>query len=212
MNFVLGAERTRLLRRGVQLEYLTMGWNSLEAVIAIGAGVLAGSIALVGFGLDSIIEVISGAILFWRLRAELKVPDGDKSELWERRALLFVGVSFFLLAAYVVYESSKKLWLREVPAESVPGLILAALSLIVMPLLALSKHRTARLLGSRALAADAMETAICSYLSLALLLGLAVNAWLGWWWADPVAALAMVPLIVHEGREAIEESREAPSS
>lgn len=198
--------RARLLRRGLQLEYLTIGWNSLEAIVAIGAGILAGSIALVGFGLDSIIEVVSGAILFWRLRTELGGADSDASERAERRALLFVGLSFFALGAYILYESGKKLWLREQPEESVVGLGLAVLSLVVMPALAFGKHRTAKRLGSRALAADAKETAICSYLSLTLLLGLGLNAWLGWWWADPVAALAMLPLLIHEGKEAVEEA------
>jgi len=200
-------ERTRYLRWGLRLEYFTVGWNSLEAIVAIGAGVIAGSIALVGFGLDSVIEVLSGAILFWRLRAELGGADQEASERAERRALLAVGLSFFILGTYVLYESGKKLWLQEHPEESVVGLGLAILSLVVMPALALGKHRTAKRLGSRALAADAPETLICSYLSLTLLLGLGLNAWLGWWWADPVAALAMLPLLVHEGKEAVEEAR-----
>ncbi len=200
------------LRRGVWLEYFTVGWNSLEAVVAIGAGLLAGSIALVGFGLDSIIEVVSGAILLWRLRAELTGADSEVSERAERRALFAVGVSFFVLCAYVLYESGKKLWLREHPQESPVGFVLACLSLVVMPALALAKHRTAKKLGSRALAADAKETAVCSYLSLTLVLGLGLNAWIGWWWADPLAALAMLPLIVNEGREAIQKAREDPDS
>ncbi|MBI1893618.1 MAG: cation transporter [Candidatus Rokubacteria bacterium] len=203
-------ERTRYLRWGLRLEYFTVGWNSLEAIVAIGAGVIAGSIALVGFGLDSVVEVLSGAILFWRLRVELCGAAPEASERAERRALLFVGLSFFVLGAYILYESGKKLWLQEHPKESVVGLGLAIVSLVVMPALALGKQRTAARLGSRALAADAKETAICSYLSFALLLGLGLNAWLGWWWADPVAALAMVPLILREGREAVEEARGAP--
>lgn len=200
--------RTLDLRRGVWLEYFTVGWNSLEAVIAIGAGLLAGSIALVGFGLDSIIEVVSGAVLLSRLRAELTGADSEASERAERRALFVVGISFFVLGAYILYESGKKLWLRERPDESLVGLALAVLSLVVMPALAFAKHRTAKRLGSRALAADATETAICSYFSLTLVVGLGLNAWLGWWWADPLAALAMLPLIVREGREAVEEARE----
>lgn len=204
--------RSQYLRRGVWLEYFTIGWNSLEAVVAIGAGLLAGSIALVGFGLDSIIEVVSGAILLWRLRAELTGADSETSEHAEGRALFAVGVSFFVLGAYILYESGKKLWLQERSEESPVGLVLACLSLVVMPALAFAKHRTAKTLGSRALAADATETAICSYLSLTLVLGLGLNAWLGWWWADPVAALAMLPLIVNEGQEAIQEARESPHS
>ncbi len=200
-------ERTRYLRWGLRLEYFTVGWNSLEAIVAIGAGVIAGSIALVGFGLDSVVEVLSGAILFWRLRVELGGAAPEASERAERRALFAVGLSFFALGAYVLYESGKKLWLRERPEESLVGLGLGIVSLVVMPVLALGKHRIARRLGSRALAADAKETAICSYLSLTLLLGLGLNAWRGWWWADPVAALAMLPLLVHEGKEAVEEAR-----
>ena len=200
------------LRRGVWLEYFTVGWNSLEAVVAIGAGLLAGSIALVGFGFDSIIEVVSGVILLWRLRAELTGAGSEESERAERRALFAVGVSFFVLCAYILYESGKKLWLREHPQESPVGLVLACLSLVVMPALAFAKHRTAKKLGSRALAADAKETAVCSYLSLTLVLGLGLNAWIGWWWADPLAALAMLPLIVNEGREAIQKAREDPDS
>ncbi len=203
---MLNTERTHYLRRGLRLEYFTIAWNSLEAIVAIGAGILAGSIALVGFGLDSVIEVVSGAILFWRLRAELGGADSEASERAEQRALFAVGLSFFALGAYILYESGKKLWLRERPEESLVGLGLAVVSLVVMPALAVGKHRIAMRLRSRALAADAKETAICSYLSLTLLLGLGLNAWLGWWWADPVAALAMLPLVLHEGREAVEEA------
>lgn len=204
---MLESQRTRDLRRGLKLEYLTIGWNSLEAIVAIAAGILAGSIALVGFGLDSIIEIVSGAILFLRLRAELTGATPEASKQSERRALLVVGLSFFALGAYILYESGKKLWLQEQPEESLVGLWLAILSLMVMPVLAIGKYRTATRLESRALAADAKETAICSYLSFTLVLGLGLNAWLGWWWADPIAALAMVPFIVHEGREAVEGAK-----
>lgn len=202
-----GEERPRLLKRGIHLEYLTIGWNSLEAVIAIGAGLVAGSIALVGFGLDSIIEVVAGSMLLWRLRIELAHDHEDEecqtAERAERRALRFVGVTFFMLAGYIIYESGRKLWYGEHPAESPVGLALALMSLILMPLLAYFKHKVARALRSRALEADAMETWICSYLSLTLVAGLGLNALFGWWWADPAAALAMVPLIVKEGHEAL---------
>lgn len=201
--------RYSLLKRGLRLEYFTIGWNLLEAVVAIGAGVIAASIALVGFGLDSIIETISGVILFWRLRKEMKGSDPEESEAAERKALLVVGITFFLLAGYVAYESGKKLIFREIPEESLIGIILAVLSLIVMPVLAYLKVKTARTLGSKALEADAKETAICAYLSFTLLLGLTLNATMGWWWADPVAAIAMLPVIMREGWEAFEEAREA---
>ena len=195
------------LRTGLRLEVFTVGWNVIEAVVAIGAGAIAGSVALVGFGLDSVIESISGIALYHRLRGELK-GDESRNDEREKRALLFVGVSFFLIAAYVTYESLHTLLSREAPEHSVPGIVLAALSLIVMPVLGWRKLVTARALESRALEADAMETFVCAYLSFALLIGLLLNSMFDWWWADPVAALAMLPLIIHEGREAIEESRE----
>jgi len=184
-------------QQAIRLEYFTIGWNSLEAVVAITAGWLAGSIALVGFGLDSIIETASGAALLWRLRQR-----GDFEAAAESRALRFVGLTFFLLAAYVTFESVRDLRGARQPAESLLGIALAAVSLVVMPLLGRAKRRLARRLGSRALAADGMETYLCSYLSFALLFGLGANAWLGWWWADPVAALLMVAFMLREGIEA----------
>jgi len=188
-------------------EYFTVGWNVIEGIVAIAAGVAAGSIALVGFGLDSYIEVASGAVLIWRLRKH-GFSDDEEEEAAEKKAILFVGVTFFLLAAYVLYESGKKLYFHEHPEESLVGIILAIVSLIVMPFLAFYKKKIAVEINSRALRADALETLACSYLSLTLLLGLAANALFGWWWADPVAALAMIYFLIKEGREAIEEGRE----
>lgn len=198
-----GAPRAELLRTGVSLEWFTVGWNSVEALVAIGAGLLAGSIALVGFGLDSVIETSSGLMVLWRVLREVRGAEEGKVIRAERRALSFVGVTFLALATYICYESGGKLWRQEAPAESWIGIGLAICSLIVMPLLAVRKRVVARALGSRALEADAVETAVCAYLSLTLLLGLAANALFGWWWADPVAALAMVPLILREGLEAL---------
>jgi divalent metal cation (Fe/Co/Zn/Cd) transporter len=195
------------LRTGLRLEVFTVGWNVIEAVVAIGAGAIAGSVALVGFGLDSVIESTSGIALYHRLRGELR-GDEAQNDRREKRALLFVGVSFFLIATYVTYESLATLVSREAPDHSLPGIVLAALSLIVMPLLGWRKLVTARALESRALRADAMETFVCAYLSFALLVGLLLNRMFDWWWADPLAALAMLPLIIHEGKEALEESRE----
>lgn len=189
-------------RKALFLEYFGVGWNVLEGVIAITAGVLAGSIALVGFGLDSYIEVASGAVLIWRLRTQ---GNEDEEEMAEKRAILVVGVTFLALALYVIYESTKKLILREPPAESLIGILLAIVSLIVMPVLAWQKRKVAAQIHSRALAADALETLACSYLSFTLLVGLGLNAWLSWWWADPLAALAMVVFLLREGWEAIEE-------
>ncbi len=194
-------------QKALSLEYFTVGWNVLEGVIAITAGILAGSIALVGFGLDSYIEVASGAVLIWRLR---KHEDKEEEEKAEKRAILLVGITFLALALYVSYESIKKLIVQEPPAESLIGILLAIVSLMVMPVLAWQKKKVAAQIHSRALAADALETLACSYLSFALLLGLGLNAWLGWWWADPLAALVMVFFLVREGWEAIEEGRQAP--
>ena len=185
---------------------LHRGLDAIEALVAIGAGYLAGSVALIGFGLDSVIESISGAALYHRLRSELH-GGADANDSRERRALYFVGTSLFLIAAYVSYEAVTALWRREAPEHTTVGIVLALVSLIVMPVLGWTKARTATALQSHALAADAKETFVCSYLSLALLFGLGLNAWLGWWWADPVAGLAMLPLIAYEGWEALEHAR-----
>ena len=192
------------MERALRLEYFTVGWNVVEGIVAIAAGALAGSIALLGFGIDSYIEVASAVVLIWRLR---KHGDESGEEVAEKRAVLFVGVTFFALALYVTYESARTLIFFEPPSESLVGIALAALSLAVMPALAWRKKEVAREIGSRALEADATETLVCSYLSFTLLLGLGLNAWFGWWWADPVAGLAMVVFIVREGWEAIEEGR-----
>ena len=193
-------------QKALVAEYFTVGWNVFEGIIAIAAGIAAGSIALVGFGLDSYVEVASGLVLIWRLR---KHGFGDEEEeAAEKRAILFVGVTFLLLALYVTYESGKKLLFHEHPDESIVGIILAIFSLIVMPILAFYKKRIASEINSRALRADALETLACSYLSLTLIVGLGANALFGWWWADPLAALAMVYFLVREGWEAIEEGRE----
>jgi cation diffusion facilitator family transporter len=194
-------------KKALLSEYFTVVWNVIEGIVAIAAGVVAGSIALVGFGLDSYIEVASGLVLIWRLRKH-GFRDEDEEEAAERKAILFVGATFFLLAVYVIYESGKKLYFQEQPEESLVGIILAIVSLIVMPFLALYKKKIATEIQSRALRADALETLACSYLSLTLLLGLGANALFGWWWADPVAALAMVYFLVKEGTEAIREGRE----
>ena len=193
-------------KKALLSEYFTVGWNVIEGIVAIAAGVIAGSIALVGFGLDSYIEVASGLVLIWRLRKH-GFSDEEEEEAAEKKAILFVGVTFFLLALYVTYESGKKLLFQEHPEESLVGIILAIVSLIVMPFLAMYKKKLATEINSRALRADALETLACSYLSLTLLLGLGANALFGWWWADPVAALMMVYFLIREGWEAIEEGR-----
>ena len=193
-------DRRAQVRRGKLLEYFTGGYNSLEGVVAIASGLVAGSIALVGFGFDSAIEVISGCVLLWRLYGD---ADESRRERIEQRALRIVGISFFLLAAYVTFDAVKSLVRREAPEESVVGIALAAVSVVVMPLLVRAKRRIARSIGSAALHADATQTQICTYLSAILLGGLVLNAAVGWWWADPLAALVMVPIIAKEGWEGV---------
>ena len=192
-----GTARTEQLRLGRRLEYFTLSWNLAEATVAVGAGLFAGSIALIGFGFDSLIESLSGSILLWRLHG---IEEGEKRE---RLAQRMVGGSFFLLALYVAFEAGKSLLHREEPEASVVGIVLSVVSLIVMPLLARAKRRVAANLNSRALVADSRQTDICAYLSAILLGGLLLNALFGWWWADPFAALCMVPMILREGIEAV---------
>lgn len=182
------------IRRGKLLEYATVAYNSLEGVIAVGAGLLAGSIALVGFGVDSGIEVIASLLLIARLHV---------GERFEKRALQLVGISFLVLAAYVAFDAGRSLIEREAPRESLVGIVLAAASVVVMPLLVRAKRRVADAINSKAMHAEATQTQLCMYLSAILLAGLGLNAWLGWWWADPAAALVMVPIIANEGREAL---------
>jgi len=192
-------DRSAIVRRGLRLEYLTLGWNSLEALVAMIAGVLAGSIALVGFGVDSVIECVSGAVMVWRLRSDAAA---HRRERVEQRARRLVGVGFLLLAVYVAGEAVSTLLKRDAPEHSIPGIVLAVASLIVMPVLARAKRRVARGLGSGAMHADSKQTDLCAYLSAILLGGLLLNAVLGWWWADPVAGVIMVPIIAKEGIEA----------
>jgi divalent metal cation (Fe/Co/Zn/Cd) transporter len=209
MTETLSLERRRVLhRRAVWLEYFTVAWNVIEGVVAIGAGLLAGSVALVGFGVDSSVEVISAVGLLWRLRKA--GPDASVAEesAAERRALSVVAATFFLLAAYITVEASTALLGREAPDRSAVGLVLSVLSLVIMPALAWWKQRTGHQMGSRALVADSVETWVCSYLSLALLAGVGLYALFGWWWADPVGALAMLPVILWQGWETLGEARE----
>jgi len=193
-------DRARLVRRGLALSYATALYNSLEGLIAIGAGLVAGSVALVGFGVDSAIELSASGAAIWRLRTD---HDAESREMGERRTLRVVGVLFLALALYVAVNAVVTLVTRAAPRESLVGIVLAVLSLVVMPLLARAKRRVAVALGSVALVAESRQTLICTYLSGILLGGLLLNAVAGWWWADPVAALVMVPLIAHEGREAL---------
>jgi cation diffusion facilitator family transporter len=197
-----------LHRRALRLEYVTVGWNVIEAFVAIGAGLIAGSVALIGFGVDSGIEVISAVGLLWRLRAAGPHAEVAEESAAEKRALYIVAATFFLLAAYITYEAIGSLLAREEPLTSPVGIGLSIVSLTVMPALAFAKQRTGRQMGSRALVADSKETWVCSYLSLVLLIGVGLYAAAGWWWADPIAALAMLPIIVWQGWETLTEARE----
>jgi len=181
----------------------TLAYNIVEAVVALWSGTAAESIALIGFGLDSIIETCAAALLLWRLLVEARGADHETVERTEHRVHQFVGVTFLVLATFVTVQACWTLWTRAAPAESLVGIILAVASLIVMPLIAWWKFRAARAIGSGALRAEAKETLACSYLSFTLFLGLAANAAVGWWWADPVAALVMVPWLVKEGGEGL---------
>jgi divalent metal cation (Fe/Co/Zn/Cd) transporter len=177
-------------------------------VVAIGAGLLAGSVALVGFGVDSSIEVINARGLLWRLRKAGPDATVQEESGAERRALYVVAATFFLLAAYIAFEALTSLIGQEEPDRSAVGLVLSVLSLVIMPALAYMKQRTGREMGSRALVADSVETWVCSYLSLALLAGVGLYALFGWWWADSVGALAMLPVILWQGWETLGEARE----
>lgn len=195
-----GAEREALRRRGLRLNYVSIAYHVVEATLSLAAGILAGSVALVGFGIDSVIELVASGAAHWRLLAD---ADHERRERVERLALRIVGWSFLALAAYVAIDAAKSLWLRERPERSVLGIAVLALAVIVMPILARAKRRIARGMRSGALRAEAGQTSVCAYLSAIALAGVTLNALAGWWWADPAAALAMVPLIVREGIEGV---------
>ena len=193
-------DRALLARTGRRLEYFTIGWNALEGIVAVVAGALAGSISLIGFGIDSFIEVTSGAALLWRLSVD---ADEQQRERHERTALRIVGACFVALSIYIGYEAIADLVAHRAPEHSVPGIILAVVSLIVMPLLSRAKRRVGSSLNSAAMHADARQTEFCTYLSAILLGGLLLNAAFGLWWSDPVAALLMTPIILREGVEGL---------
>jgi divalent metal cation (Fe/Co/Zn/Cd) transporter len=196
MNQSAVSERRLTVLRGRRLEFFTIGWNALEGLVAVLAGVFAGSISLVGFGIDSFVEVTSGSVLLWRMSVDADVQRRERNE---RRALKIVGACFLALAAYITYESATDLWAKKTPEHSIPGIVLACVSLVVMPLLSRAKRKVGNALGSAAMRADAKQTEFCTYLSGILLAGLLLNALFGLWWADPVAGLVMVPIITKEG-------------
>ncbi len=194
------ADRANLVKRGLLLNYVTIGYNSIEAVTAIAAGVLSGSVALIGFGLDSVIEVSASGAAQWRLRSDV---DATRRERAERISLRIIGATFLALAAYVAYDSIDALIHQEEPGRTVFGVVILVLSVLIMPVLARQKRSVANQLNSGTLRAEATQTSLCAYLSAIALAGVGLNALFGFWWADPVAALLMVPIIAREGFEGV---------
>jgi divalent metal cation (Fe/Co/Zn/Cd) transporter len=200
-------QRTKQLRLGVQIEVITLIWMTIEAGIAITTGYVTHSISLQGFGIDSIIELITGGVLLWRLLVEQRGGTIELVELAEGRAAWITAISLFGLAAYIVADSAFAFLTHSRPEASWWGIGLALVAAIAMPLLWQGKLRIAGRIGSAALKADAMCSVTCAYMSLTLLVGLLLNKFFGWWWADPLAALALIYFIVREGREALHEAR-----
>jgi divalent metal cation (Fe/Co/Zn/Cd) transporter len=196
------SDRARLLRRALHLEVLTVGWNVVEGLVAVSAAAFAGSVALLGFGIDSFVECASGLVLLWRLAAERRGMDAGAVERLDRCAHRLVGATLLALAAYVTVDAALTLWRRERPSPSALGIAITALSIAAMLWLARAKRRAAAALESRALGADAFQTTACFWLSIVTLAGIGLNAAFGWWWADPIAALAMTAFIGEEGLEA----------
>lgn len=192
--------RQEIARRGRRLEYFTVAWNTVEGLIGVGAGLLAGSISLVGFGIDSFIEVTSGATLLWRMSVD---EDVEKRERNDKLSLRVVGACFIALAAYIAYVAISDLAKKTAAEHSILGIVLACVSLVVMPTVSRAKKSVGNALSSAAMNADARQTNFCVYLSAILLIGLLLNAALGWWWADPVAALVMIPIIAKEGLDGV---------
>jgi divalent metal cation (Fe/Co/Zn/Cd) transporter len=207
MSSIQKADIDRLYKKGLFLEYLTVGYNVGEAIVSILFGSLANSIALIGFGLDSIIESTSGLVLVWRLKQRGKVTEAEEERI-EKRAVRLVAISFFMLGVYVLEESVRKLVIADVPGTSLPGIIIAGTSLVVMPVLAWQKIKTGRAIGSRAMVADSKETLVCAFLSVALLIGLGANYLFGFWQADPIVGLIIVAFLFREGWEGWKEASE----
>jgi divalent metal cation (Fe/Co/Zn/Cd) transporter len=191
--------RQEHLLTAIRLEYFTVGYNIFEGIAALLLGGVANSVALIGFGLDSFVETFSGFVVLQRFRTEAA---GRCAEGAEAKALKYVGWSFFILAAYIAIDAVHKLLTAAHPNPSTLGIVLAAMSLVVMPVLAHRKRQAGQRLASAALVSDSKQTIACTLLSAFLLVGLALNAAFGWWWADPIGALAMLPWLIQEGREA----------
>lgn len=195
----------RLYKKGLYLEYLTVGYNILEAIVSIVFGSIANSIALIGFGLDSIIESLSGLVLIWRLSQHRKISKTAEERL-EKRATKFIAITFFILGVYISFQSVRKLVIEEIPEPSLPGIVIATTSIIIMPLLTWQKYKTGKQINSRALVADSKETLACAFLSLALLLGLGTNYLFGFWRADPIVGMIIAAFLFREGWEGWKET------
>lgn len=195
---------SRLHKKALRLSYLTVGYNVVEGIVSILAGTLAGSIALIGFGLDSFVESLSGGVMVWRFSKHGKISE-EEEEKAEKKAARFVGITFFLLAAYVLYESVKKLVFYDIPGPSIFGIMIAVASMIAMPILFYAKYKTGKSIGSRSLVADSKQTLACLFLSAALLIGLGLNYLFGIWQADPMVGLVIVAFLTKEGYETIRE-------
>lgn len=202
LNDLAADHRASSVRHALGLEWLTIGWNVVEGVVAITAAMLAGSVALLGFGIDSFVESVSGAVLVWRLLAERRGMDAEEAERLDARAHKLVGATLFLLAAYIGVDAAVALWNREQPRPSVVGIVLTVVSIVAMQWLARAKRRAAARLASRALEADAFQTTACFWLSVITLVGIGLNGAFGWWWADPVAAIGITVFVAREGVEA----------
>lgn len=198
--------QTQLNERALRLSYFTVAYNVLEGVASLVAGALAGSVALIGFGLDSVVESLSGGVMIWRFRPHGSLTPHEVEQR-EQRAVKFVGYTLYALGAYVLYESGRTLYLAEAPDPSLVGILITSLSLVVMPVLFYAKVRTGRHLQSRSLVADAKQTLACVFLSAAVLLGLVLNATLGFWQIDPFIGLLIAGCLFKEGREAVEQGK-----
>jgi len=195
-----------LHRKALSLSYFTVGYNIIEGIVSILAGLLAGSIALIGFGLDSFVESLSGSVMIWRFRKHEQMSEEEEERI-EAKAVRLIAYTFFILGAYVLYESIKKLYLQEMPDPSLFGIIIAIVSIIVMPVLFYMKYRTGKTINSRSLVADSKQTLVCCILSVALLIGLGLNYLYGFWQADPIVGLVTVVFLVREGYHALKEER-----
>ena len=195
-----------LHRKALSLSYFTVGYNILEGIVSILAGLLAGSIALIGFGLDSFVESLSGSVMIWRFRKHEQMSEEEEERI-EAKAVRLIAYTFFILGAYVLYESIKKLYLQEMPDPSLFGIIIAIVSIIVMPVLFYMKYRTGKTINSRSLVADSKQTLVCCILSVALLIGLGLNYLYGFWQADPIVGLVTVIFLIREGYIALREEK-----